>query len=82
MKKNNLFVGILYMLCGAICLIIALMSDTELNSLLFGFSGAFIAPGIVIISKYFYWTSPQNRNKYAERLENENIELHDERKKN
>ena len=28
----------------------------------------------------FYWTSPTNRNKYAERLENENIELHDERK--
>lgn len=80
MKKNNLLIGILYMLCGAICLIIALMFETRLNSLLFGFSGAFIVPGIVIIGKYFYWTSPKNRNKYAERLENENIELHDERK--
>ena len=80
MKKSNLLAGMLYMLCGAACLIIALMFDTKLDSLLFGFSGAFIGPGIVVTSKYFYWTSPTNRNKYAERLENENIELHDERK--
>ena len=80
MKKNNLLIGILYMLSGSTCLIIALMFDTNLDSLLFGFAGAFIAPGIVIVNKYFYWTSPKNRNRYAERLENENIELHDERK--
>jgi hypothetical protein len=80
MKKNNLLIGILYMLSGAICLIIALMFDTKLDSLLFGFAGAFIVPGIVIVNKYFYWTSPKNKNRYAERLENENIELHDERK--
>ncbi|MEA4848653.1 MAG: hypothetical protein VB106_15600 [Clostridiaceae bacterium] len=80
MKKSNLLAGILYMLSGAICLIAALMFDTKINSLLFGFAGAFIAPGIVMVSKYFYWTSPKNKNKYAERLENENIELHDERK--
>ncbi|TEB16298.1 hypothetical protein Psfp_01525 [Pelotomaculum sp. FP] len=80
MKKNNLLVGILYILCGAIFLIIALLFDIRLNSLLFGFSGAFIGPGIIMISKYFYWTAPKNRNRYAERLENENIELHDERK--
>ena len=67
MKKNNLLIGILYMLSGAICLIIALMFDTKLDSLLFGFAGAFIVPGIVIVNKYFYWTSPKNKNRYAER---------------
>ena len=80
MKKNNLLIGILYLLCGVICLVIALTYDTKLNSLLFGFSGGLIAPGIMMISKYLYWTAPKNRSKYAERLENENIELHDERK--
>lgn len=80
MKKNNLLVGILYLLCGVICLVIALSLDTKLNSLLFGFSGAMIVPGIMMISKYLYWTAPKNKSKYAERLENEKIELHDERK--
>lgn len=30
--------------------------------------------------KYYYWTRPENRKRYQEKIENENIELHDERK--
>ena len=30
--------------------------------------------------KYYYWTRPENKGKYLEKVENENIELHDERK--
>ncbi len=80
MKKNNLLIGILYLLCGVICLVIALKIYTKLYGLLFGFSCGLIVAGIMMISKYLYWTAPKNRSKYFERLENENIELHDERK--
>ena len=34
----------------------------------------------MMIGKYFYCNAPQNRSKYTERIENETIELHDERK--
>jgi len=59
MKKSNLFTGILFMLGGALCLVIALMLDTKLDSLLFGFSGGLIVPGVIMIAKYFYWTHPK-----------------------
>lgn len=32
------------------------------------------------ISIYFYWSSPKNKERYEERLENERIEQHDELK--
>ncbi|ACL18611.1 hypothetical protein DesLBE_2800 [Desulfitobacterium sp. LBE] len=80
MKKSNLWAGMLFILGGVVCLAIALMLDTRLDSLLFGFAGGLIAPGAIMIIKYFYWTAPQNRSRYAERLDNERIELGDERK--
>ncbi|HBR02498.1 MAG TPA: hypothetical protein DEB10_10360 [Ruminococcaceae bacterium] len=80
MKKNNLLAGVLYMLSGVICLMIALLFDTKLGSLLFGFSGAGIGPGLMMIFQYFYWTSPKNKDRYAKRIDNQNIELNDERK--
>lgn len=80
MKRSNLFVGALYFLVGIICLIIGLLIETQLVSLLFGFAGAGICSGTVIIWKYFYWTKPGNKTRYQERLEIENINLKDERK--
>ncbi|SHN51738.1 hypothetical protein [Desulfitobacterium chlororespirans] len=80
MKKSNLWAGMLFILGGVLCLSTALMLDTRLDSLLIGFAGGLIVPGATMIIKYFYWTAPQNRSRYAERLENEKIELGDERK--
>ena len=40
----------------------------------------FIFPGIMMICKYFYWSSPKNKEQYEERLENDRIEQHDELK--
>ena len=34
----------------------------------------------MMIFKYCYWSSPKNKERYAEKLENEKIELHDELK--
>lgn len=80
MKKGNLITGIFYVLFGIACLAVALLIDTELEGILWGFAGAGIFPGIMIICKYFYWSSPKNRERYEERLENERIEQHDELK--
>ena len=80
MKKRNLAVGVVYLLAGLTMLGIALLTETKLESLLFGFAGAGIVPGIAMICKYYYWSSPKHRERYAEKLEAEDIELHDERK--
>ena len=80
MKKSNLITGILYVLFGVVCLIVALLIETKLEGILWGFAGAGIFPGIMMMCKYFYWSSPKNKERYEERLENERIELHDELK--
>lgn len=56
MKKSNLITGILYVLFGVVCLIVALLIETKLEGILWGFAGAGIFPGIMMICKYFYWS--------------------------
>lgn len=80
MKKSNLIVGTLYILAGILFLLTALFTDTRLESLLAGFAGAGIGPGIIMVCQYFYWSSPKNQERYQKRLEKEQIELHDELK--
>lgn len=80
MKKSNVIVGLLYVLVGAACLVAALLTETKLDGILWGFAGAAIMPGIAMICRYFYWSAPENKERYAECLENERIELHDELK--
>jgi len=80
MKKSNLIVGMLYVLFGVTCLIVVLLIETKLEGILWGFAGAGIFPGMMMICKYFYWSSPKNKDRYEERLENERIEMHDELK--
>ena len=59
MKKSNLITGILYVLFGVVCLIVALLIETKLEGILWGFAGAGIFPRIMMICKYFYWSSPR-----------------------
>ncbi len=80
MKKGNLISGVLYVLFGVACLITALLIETKLEGILWGFAGAGIFPGLMMIGKYFYWSSPANKARYEERLEHERIEMHDELK--
>ncbi|NLM21526.1 MAG: hypothetical protein GX207_07250 [Peptococcaceae bacterium] len=80
MKKSNLYIGLIYLFIGIACLIIALNFESRLEGLLYGFSGAGICGGSVILWKYYYWTRPKNKDRYKEKIENESIELHDERK--
>lgn len=80
MKKSNLFTGLIYISLGIVCLVQGLIFNTKLNDLWFGFAGAGIIPGFAMVFRYFYWTSAKNKAKYAERIEQEQIELQDERK--
>lgn len=80
MKKNNLIVGLIYILIGVTCLVLTLFLDININGLLFWFAGAGIIPGLIMVVQYFYWNLSKNKNRYVERLENQNIELLDERK--
>lgn len=80
MKKNNLATGIMYVIVGVIFLLAATLTDSKLDSLFFGFAGAGMIPGIMMICKYLYWNKPRNKERYKEKLENEKIEQHDELK--
>lgn len=80
MKKSNLIFGVLDVLFGIACLIAALFVESKLNGILWGFAGAGIIPGISAVYKYFYWSSPKNKERYQERLGQEQIEIHDELK--
>ena len=80
MKKSHLITGIVYILIGIVFLLAALFTETKVDSLLFGFAGACIGPGILMTCKYFYWSSPKNKAVYEEKMELEQIEIHDEMK--
>lgn len=80
MKKSNLLVGLIYLFVGIVCLISALNFESRIGSLLAGFAGAGICGGSFILWKYYYWTKPENKARYKEKIENDNIEIHDERK--
>ncbi len=80
MKKSNLLEGILFILGGIILLGVELLTDSVLDRLLIGFAAGAICSGTVMTCKYFYWSTPKNKERYQEKIENEKIELHDELK--
>lgn len=80
MKKNNLYIGLLYIVFGAVCLWFALSTENAIGSLLFGFSGAGLAGGLILIYHYFYWSSPKRKEIYEAKLEKEKINMKDELK--
>ena len=80
MKKSYLIESMVYLFAGVILLCVALLTDTVLDSLLFGFACGTGCSGIVGICRYFYWKAPANAGKYQEKLAKEKIELHDELK--
>lgn len=80
MKRSMLYTGIGYAIFGGICIIVSLIFEFRFEGFLWGLGGAGIGPGIMIIWKYIYWSKPQNRDEYNERLRVEKIEMYDERK--
>ncbi len=80
MKKSNFVAGVVYVLAGIGFLLAGLLTNTNVDALLFGFAGACMGPGCVMLFRYFYWSSSKHKKEYHEKLEKEQIELHDELK--
>ena len=81
MKKDLLYVGIGYFAFGVILMLFGIFgSSFGYESFLWGMVGGCIVPGIMMISKYIYWSRPENKEKYETKLKNEEINRNDERK--
>jgi amino acid transporter len=80
MKKNTLTSGLMVVLVGIAFLLCGIFLDTKFNSLFWGFAGGGIIPGFILICRYFYWAQPDKSKKYVEKVENQKIDLRDERK--
>ena len=80
MKKSNLIAGIVSVVIGVVCMLIALLTETKLDGIFWGLTGAGIAPGAMNIFQYFHWNAPENRAHYETMLENKRIEMNDELK--
>lgn len=80
MKKSYLVESMAFLFGGLVLLGVALLTESVLDSLLFGFASGAMCVGIVDICRYFYWKAPANAERYQERLTRERIELHDELK--
>ena len=78
MKRGHLMTGIVYVAVGILLLALSSLTEGRLGSLLFAFGFAGAVPGAAMIGKYVYWNSPRNRERYAERVEQERIDLQDE----
>lgn len=74
--KNYLKSGIIYFCIGIVFLILAFIFPDI--SLFVGFVGGCFGPAIIMFYKYVYWK--KRPSEYNEKIENESIELHDERK--
>lgn len=80
MKKKELWFGLGMIAGGTLFLLAALLLETPLDSLFCGFFGALIGPGAVQVYKYVKWTKLEPPDSYQRHLEEEEIELRDERK--
>ena len=80
MKKRELWFGLAMIAGGILFLLAALLLETPLDSLFCGFFGAFTGPGVMQVYKYVRWTKLETPDSYQRHLEEEQIELRDERK--
>lgn len=80
MKRSHLIYGIVYTCIGVAFLLLALFTEYRLENLFWGLAGGMGFSGIQMIVRYVYWSAPGRREIYAQRMEQERIELHDELK--
>lgn len=78
--KNQRIAGVGYLVVGAICLLAGLLTESKLDGILFGLAGAGIGPGVLMVWKWAHWSAPERIGAYAQRLDEEQIELRDELK--
>ena len=80
MKKSYLRSGLGMIVLGLCFLAAGIFWDTPLDSLFCGFFGAFAFSGAAQVWKYIKWTKLETADSYQRHVEEEQIELRDERK--
>ncbi|HCQ5967065.1 hypothetical protein QJL41_04955 [Clostridioides difficile] len=80
MKKNMLYLGIVYFICGILLVLLATFTEFSFEAFIWGLSGAALGPGICMIFQYMYWSKPERAVDYEEKIKNQGIEMNDERR--
>lgn len=80
MKKNMLYVGIIYFICGILLVLLATFTEFSFEAFIWGLSGAVLGPGVCMILQYMYWSKPERAVDYEEKIKNQRIEMNDERR--
>lgn len=80
MKKSNFWCGLIYVFFGLIFLLAGLLWETRLSSLSVGFGAGMLGSGVIQLIRYWKSTRPENADAYRAKLEEEQINLRDERK--
>ncbi|EML1137145.1 hypothetical protein KWK98_004030 [Clostridioides difficile] len=80
MKKNMLYVGIIYFICGILFVLLATFTEFSFEAFIWGLSGAALGPGVCMILQYMYWSKPERAVDYEEKIKNQRIEMNDERR--
>ena len=68
MKQSYLNRGIVCVLVGICFVLAAVLTESALDGLLWGFAGGALGPGIGMIISHFYWSAPKNQERYREIL--------------
>lgn len=79
MKKSYLWSGLGMIALGLVCLA-AVFLNMPLASIFAGLFGAFTVPGAMQVYRYAKYSSPKRAAEYQERLDQEQIDMRDERK--
>lgn len=81
MQKRDKVFWMIYILAGIVIMIIGINLKAEYYStLLFAVGFAFVSNGIVRVVGNWYHMRPENREKYQEKLHQQQINIKDERK--
>lgn len=81
MKKNSLYWTLLSGIGGIVLILVGFFTKSLSNeSSIFGFGCGLMGASIATLYKNFYWSRPKNKPVYEEKIKNEQINLHDERK--
>ena len=79
MEKKHLVSGIGVIGMGLVFFSLSFL-DSRLQAPFCGFGGACLGAGIAQTIKYVYWSKPERRERYQEKMENMKIIMEDERK--
>ena len=81
MKKNDKIFWAIYLMAGVVMIAVGLKLDIEYYStLIFAIGVSFAANAVARIAGHWYHMRPGNREKYEEKLRQQQINLKDERK--